>query len=161
MEYKKLSKKALKYIYTKTIIYNIILLIIIIFTNYYFIKPKDIPIGNTIFILLIIFIVLYTIFIPYITYNRYRYSINEESIDIKEGYLFTKRNIVPIERLHKFEISKGPIEKSFKIERIIVTTAGGDVAIKYLEESEAEHITESLKNIINNLVRKHKKDDDK
>ena len=57
--------------------------------------------------------------------NRYRYSINEECIDIREGYLFVKRNIVPIERLHKLEISKGPIDQIFHVAKVTVTTAGG------------------------------------
>ena len=82
---------------------------------------------------------------PYFRYNRYRYSINEECIDIREGYLFVKRNIVPIERLHKLEISKGPIDQIFHVAKVTVTTAGGDVTLRFLEEEKAEKIAENLK----------------
>ena len=44
---------------------------------------------------------------------------------LREGYLFVKRNIVPIERLHKLEISKGPIDQIFHVAKVTVTTAGG------------------------------------
>ena len=84
--------------------------------------------------------------------HRYRYKIDEESIDIIEGYIFTERNIVPIERLHKLQISQGPFDKLCNVARVKVTTAGGDVEIRFLENEKAEKITESLKQKINQIA---------
>ena len=92
---------------------------------------------------------------PYFRYNRYRYSINEECIDIREGYLFVKRNIVPIERLHKLEISKGPIDQIFHVAKVTVTTAGGDVTLRFLEEE----IAENLQKRINEIVKEQREED--
>ena len=89
---------------------------------------------------------------PYFRYCRYRYCINDECIDIKEGYLFVKRHIVPIERLHKLQTAKGPIDQIFKVAKVVVTTAGGDVTIRFLDEEKARHIAESLKERINEIV---------
>ena len=89
---------------------------------------------------------------PVFRFYRYRYSINEECIDIKEGYLFVKRDIVPIERLHKLQTAKGPIDQIFKVAKVVVTTAGGDVTIRFLDEEKAEQIAESLRNRINEIV---------
>ena len=95
---------------------------------------------------------------PYFRYNRYRYSINEECIDIREGYLFVKRNIVPIERLHKLEISKGPIDQGFfHVAKVTVTTAGGDVTLRFLEEEKAEKIAENVQKRINEIVKERGK----
>ena len=94
---------------------------------------------------------------PYFRYHRYRYSINEECIDIKEGYLFVKRNIVPIERLHKLQTLKGPIDQMFKVAKVVVTTAGGDVTIRFLEEEKAEQIAENLR--INEIVVSQREED--
>lgn len=96
---------------------------------------------------------------PYFHYNRYRYSINEECIDIREGYLFVKRNIVPIERLHKLEISKGPIDQIFHVAKVTVTTAGGDVTLRFLEEEKAEKIAENLQKRINEIVKEQREED--
>ena len=93
---------------------------------------------------------------PYFRYHRYRYSINEECIDIREGYLFVERNIVPIERLHKLQTVKGPLDRFFRVAKVVVTTAGGDVTIRFLEEEKAEAIAESLRNRINQIVKEER-----
>lgn len=93
-----------------------------------------------------------TIISPKIRYERYRYNIDDEKIDIIEGFIFTERNIVPIKRLHKISINQGPIDRIFELSKVIVTTAGGDVVIRFLELKKAEEIAENLKNKINNYV---------
>lgn len=75
--------------------------------------------------------------------------MNDECIDIVEGLFFIKRNIVPIERLHKISVERGPIDRIFGLGKVIVTTAGGDVTIRYLELEKAERIAEALKHRIN------------
>ena len=73
---------------------------------------------------------------PYFRYHRYLYSIMKECIDIREGYLFIKRQIVPIERIHKLQTVNAPIDQIFHVAKVIVTTAGGDVTIRFLEKEE-------------------------
>ena len=91
------------------------------------------------------------IFVFYYDY-RYRYSITDDCIDIKEGFLFIERNIVPIERLHKISIKKGPIDRMFNLSKVIVTTAGGDVTIRFLEDKKSHLISNSLKDKINKIA---------
>ena len=123
MKYEILSKRALGCIYTAEIIGDMILLVIIGAVNYFWLIPKDIEIGKIISVVLAVCTVGAMFIEPYFRYNRYRYSINEECIDIREGYLFVTRNIVPIERLHKLETSKGPIDQLFHVAKVKVTTA--------------------------------------
>mgnify|MGYP003489686698 FL=1 len=68
-----------------------------------------------------------------------------------EGFIFTKRNIVPIERLHKIAVLKGPIDRVFGLAKVVVTTAGGDVTVRFMEDEKADQIAESLKNRINEI----------
>ena len=136
--YEKLSKNALLNMYFGTITGTIAVLAII---------------GILVILGLIIAIILVfnAIISPVFRFHRYRYKIDEESIDIIEGYVFTQRNIVPIERLHKLQISQGPFDKLCNVARVNVTTAGGDVEIRFLENEKAEKITESLKQKINQI----------
>ena len=99
-----------------------------------------------------IFVLLDVFISPYFKYHRYRYSINDECIDIQEGYLFVERNIVPIERLHKLQTAKGPLDQLFRVAKVVVTTAGGDVTIRFLEEEKAERIADALRRRINAIV---------
>ena len=91
-------------------------------------------------------------------YMRYKYCINEEKIDVKEGFIFIERNIVPMERLHKIDMMQGPIDRMFKLAKVKVTTAGGDVTLRFLEEEKAEFIVDSLKSKINEIVKKQKEE---
>lgn len=63
--------------------------------------------------------------------------------------MFQHRDIVPIERLHKVALESGPIDRIFGLSKVIVTTAGGDVVIHFIEEQEAEKIVDKLKARIN------------
>ena len=161
MKYERLSKRALGCIYTAEIIGDMILLVIIGAVNYFWLIPKDIEIGKIISVVLAVCTVGAMFIEPYFRYNRYRYSINEECIDIREGYLFVTRNIVPIERLHKLETSKGPIDQLFHVAKVKVTTAGGDVSIRFLEEEKAEQIAENLRKRINEIVKEQRGQDGK
>ena len=153
MAYEKLSRRALGCMYTAEIIGDVISIVLIGIVNIFWLIPKQIEIGRWISAVLLIYAAVSMLVEPYFRYNRYRYSINEECIDIREGYLFVKRNIVPIERLHKLEISKGPIDQIFHVAKVTVTTAGGDVTLRFLEEEKAEKIAENLQKRINEIVK--------
>lgn len=152
MTYKKLSKRALYCMYTAGAAAGTAVLAVIGAVNYFWLFPADIGTGKLISLVLVILTMFDMLISPVFRFHRYRYSINEECIDIKEGYLFVKRDIVPIERLHKLETAKGPIDQIFKVAKVVVTTAGGDVTIRFLDEEKAEHIAESLRNRINEIA---------
>lgn len=159
MKYEKLSKRALGCMYVATALASVIALAVIGAVNWLWIFPKDMDTLKAVSLALMILILFDALASPYFRYHRYRYSINEECIDIKEGYLFVKRNIVPIERLHKLQTLKGPIDQMFKVAKVVVTTAGGDVTIRFLEEEKAEQIAENLRGRINEIVVSQREED--
>ena len=159
MKYEKLSKRALGCMYVATALASVIALAVIGAVNWLWIFPKDMDMLKAVSLALMILILFDALASPYFRYHRYRYSINEECIDIKEGYLFVKRNIVPIERLHKLQTCKGPIDQMFKVAKVVVTTAGGDVTIRFLEEEKAEQIAENLRGRINEIVVSQREED--
>lgn len=95
---------------------------------------------------------LYIIAAPHVRYERYRYCIDEEAIRVRSGLFWVSESIVPIERLHKLEVSQGPVDRRFGLANVQVTTAGGDVSIKFLTIEKAEEIAETLKKKINTLA---------
>ena len=145
--------------YVATALASVIALAVIGAVNWLWIFPKDMDMLKAVSLALVILTLCDALASPYFRYHRYRYSINEECIDIKEGYLFVKRNIVPIERLHKLQTLKGPIDQMFKVAKVVVTTAGGDVTIRFLEEEKAEQIAENLRGRINEIVVSQREED--
>lgn len=155
----KLSKKALGCMYVATGIGSLIGLGILVVINVLLFIPEGIQIGMTISLILGGVILFNALVSPYFRFHRYRYQIDEEFIDIREGYLFVKREIVPIQRLHKMETLRGPIDTMFGVAKVKVTTAGGDVVIRFLEQEKAERIAEGLGKHINRMVEKQREKD--
>ena len=155
----KLSKKALGCMYVATGIGSLIGLGILVVINVLLFIPEVIQIGMTISLILGGVILFNALVSPYFRFHRYRYQIDEEFIDIREGYLFVKREIVPIQRLHKMETLRGPIDTMFGVAKVKVTTAGGDVVIRFLEQEKAERIAEGLGKHINRMVEKQREKD--
>jgi hypothetical protein len=158
MKYENLSVQALKCMYVSTALSSLLALAVLGAVNYFYLIPEDIVPGKLASLILAVLICLNLLFSPWFRYHRYRYSINQECIDIREGYLFTRRDIVPIERLHKLQTAKGPLDQIFGVAKVIVTTAGGDVTIRFLEEKQAEKIADSLRRRINQIVTEQRND---
>lgn len=108
--------------------------------------------GITVLVLLWLFAAAYVIAVPHVRYERYRYCIDEEAIRVRHGIFWVTEEIVPIERLHKISLSQGPVDRIFKISKVQVTTAGGDVTIKFLKDEKAAEIAEALKKKINDIA---------
>ena len=159
VNYEKLSKRALHCMYLAGIIGGIVVLAIIGAVNVFWLFPEDVTVGKWICLALVVLTLLDVLVSPYFRYHRYRYSINEECIDIIEGYLFVKRSIVPIERIHKLQTAKGPFDQIFKVAKVIVTTGGGDVTLSFVEEEKAEKIAENLRRRINEIVKEQREED--
>lgn len=151
MQYEKLSRGAIGCMFIATLIQVLILSGILL--GVWLIFGERLPrIVKIIMLVLELLSIIYLFVSPKIRYERYRYSITDDCIDVKEGFLFIERNIVPIERLHKISIKKGPIDRMFNLSKVIVTTAGGDVTIRFLEDKKSHFISNSLKDKINNIA---------
>ena len=159
MVYEKLSKRALYCMYAAGAVTGTVVLAVIGAVNWFWLFPNDIGVGKIISLILAVLTVADVAVSPYFRYHRYRYCINEECIDIQEGYLFVERNIVPIERLHKLQTAKGPLDQLFRVAKMVVTTAGGDVTIRFLEEEKAEKIADTLRKRINEIVEEQRNAD--
>lgn len=155
----KLSKKALGCMYVATALWSIILLVAIVISCVLWFIPEDIMIGQMLSVVFGVLILANAIISPYFRFHRYRYKIDEEFIDIREGYLFVTREIVPIERLHKMETMRGPIDTMFGVAKVKVTTAGGEVTIRFLEQEKAERIAEGLGRYVNHIVKEQREND--
>ena len=157
----KLSKRALGCMYVATAVGSLLGIAAIIVANVLWFGPKDIQIGIVISIGVAVLLVVHTAISPYFRFHRYRYQITEEFIDVREGYIFVERNLVPLERLHKMQTNKGPIDRMFKVAKVTVTTAGGDVTLRFLDEEKADFIAESLSKRINQIVTEQRDEDGK
>ncbi|MFA5312205.1 MAG: PH domain-containing protein [Methanomassiliicoccales archaeon] len=91
--------------------------------------------------------------VPIVFYARYRYNVGEDRIDVLRGVLTIRHTVVPIERIHQVEVTRGPINNMFGLANVTITTAGGISSIEYLELSEAESIADRLNEKIVSILK--------
>lgn len=159
MNFEKLNKKAIACMYTATAI-SCIIISILCWTGFFLVKTETIPLTGALgrriamIICVVVFVLelLETCISPYFRYQRYRYSLTDEEVQIKKGYIFLQHTIVPISRLHKINIQAGPLDRLYGLAKVEITTAGGDITIQFLEKEKAEQIADKLKTRINHIV---------
>lgn len=154
IEYKKLEKSAKSCMRTSSIVVFAIILIPASIICLWALEVGTI--GKICLGVSWLLAIAYIIVAPNVRYERYRYAIDEEAIRVREGFLWISETTVPMERLHKIKTSQGPIARAFKLSTINVTTAGGDVNIKFLKDDESAEIAELLKKKINEIVIKER-----
>ncbi len=150
-EFKKLKKNALGCMYVATgvgtIIGTGILTGIIIHFN--LLKYKMILAG---YIVIMAICILNAIISPHFRYHRYRYRLDEDSMEIIEGYIFISHSIVPIERIQNLELKQGPIDRMFGVSKMVITTGGADVTARFVAKEIADEMSKKLKVKINQMV---------
>lgn len=118
-----------------------------------FLAKEDIPEFVSIIIYIVVGIGFLDMLIaPRLRYERYRYILTEEEFEVRKGLIVVKTEIVPIERLHKIEVSSGPLFRAFGLKEVLATTAGGDVRVSFLEDETANQIAAHLKKRINTIA---------
>lgn len=150
-EYTRLGKKARICMYVKALVRFVIISAVLIGVTIVFhdIWPSFI---NYITLGAVILLFVYTAVSPGVSYAIYKYRLTDVELEVRKGFIIIRTEIIPMERLHKIELSSGPIYRAFGLTQIKVITAGSDLEISYLDKDVAEAIAERLKNRINEIV---------
>ncbi len=102
----------------------------------YFIAYKHIWIFGFVALEAIITIII----MPAIEYRQWRYFIGEDRIEIIHGIFFTKRTLIPINRIQHLKIEQGILQKRFNLATVEIFTAGGKHQIKAVLYTKADEI---------------------
>lgn len=99
------------------------------------------PIGIAIAVLWLIVDVL---IVPTVRYNRWRYDVTEDEVDIYYGIIVRKRIIIPLVRVQFTDTKQGPIKKAFGLAEVTVNTAGGEKTIPGLLDEDADALRDKV-----------------
>ncbi|WP_206458157.1 PH domain-containing protein [Anaerovorax sp. IOR16] len=154
MEYSRIQKNAVKaWMIGRTIS------LVIFFAIYYpvvykLIMPNfgsifEVKYGlNGLTILLAFCFLMNTFIMPVIQYKEWKYSIQEDRIELIHGVLVRNKVIIPISRIQYIEIEQGPIYQSFHLASLNINTASDVHEIPALTLEEANEISQRLKAMI-------------
>ncbi|MCI8366790.1 MAG: PH domain-containing protein [Eggerthellaceae bacterium] len=78
--------------------------------------------------------------LPPIRYQRWRYQLTEDYLEIALGIVWRKRFIIPFIRVQNTDTRQGPIMRAFGLASVTVATAAGEHVIPGLDVAQAEAV---------------------
>jgi hypothetical protein len=153
--YRRLNKKCVLSMYITNGIVYAILLAAFLFLLFFVPALRESTFGIVTILAAagMVLLLVYFVVGPRIYYDRYRYMITADKVDVRYGIIILRHILVPIERVHQVEVSRGPVNNMLGLANVNITTAGGVATISYLEVDEAEKIVERLTELINSMLR--------
>ena len=104
------------------------------------------PTQLELFLFLLLFPVTLCLINIWLIHKQYQvegYIIREKDIYFQQGFFWTKRMVIPFNRIQHASVHQGPLERSFKLSKLRIFTAGGqssDLTIPGLQNDEALQI---------------------
>ncbi len=159
--YRSLNPKCKIALYIGYVIMYAVLFAIIYLAGYFFEKDMGdyYRLYQVLSLAVLVVALIYIIIAPQIFYRHYKYVLTSDKIDVLRGIIVIRRTVVPIERVHQVEVTRGPINNMLGLANVDVTTAGGVARIQFLDVPIANSIAEELNDYINNIVRDRKEND--
>jgi len=105
-------------------------------------------------IIVILLVLTNIVIFPKIRYDRYKYSVTDERIEVKKGLFLITTSIIQIKRIQKIELSNGPIDRKFGLSNVNIYTAAGTVDIKFLSNKEARKISDKVNELLKHKLEK-------
>lgn len=138
MEYQKLSKNAKYLMFSTALIQSLIVLVacmaVTVAADFY---------GKTKLAVMItgaVVAVLWVAVFPTVRFKRYKYLIQPDRIEIIQGVFWISRTVVPVDRIHQINVSRGPLDTAFGVAKVSVITAGSTAVFRFLDEDKAQQL---------------------
>lgn len=149
MQYKKLNQKARAIWLIRNIIIVLVLLVLFVFF-YINILSKDVnEIVNIILIILFSITELLFIIWPFLYFNNYSYGYDDKRIVINYGVIFKHHIIVPVRQLQDLHLYATPLMLIFKIDGMIISTAGSNFSITGIKKDDGEAMINDFEKMLN------------
>ncbi|MDR9415125.1 MAG: PH domain-containing protein [Gracilimonas sp.] len=109
---------------------------------------------SSLFIIALFLYLLIGLLFPKLRWQRWKYDVSENEIDMLRGIVITKRTLVPINRVQHVDTRQGPVYRKFGLSSVTISTAATTHEIPALDDETATEVRDT----ISNLVRKVKGD---
>ncbi|MGI2328891.1 PH domain-containing protein [Planococcus sp. YIM B11945] len=90
--------------------------------------------------IVVLFGVLLVYLFPKIRWERWRYEVREQEIELQHGLFIVKRTLVPMVRVQHVDTEQGPILRKYDLAEISISTAATTHTIPALMTAEADEL---------------------
>lgn len=84
------------------------------------------------------------IWIPYLSWKNWRYSINQKEIDLKHGVLVKTRTLIPLSRVQHVDTRQGPLLRHYHLSSVTISTAATTHEIPGLDQVLADRVRRQI-----------------
>lgn len=88
----------------------------------------------------VLFGFLFIYLFPKIRWQRWRYEVREQEIELQHGLFVIKRTLVPMVRVQHVDTEQGPILRKYNLAEISISTAATTHTIPALVTEEADDL---------------------
>lgn len=81
---------------------------------------------------------------PKIIWERWRYDVSEQEIDLLYGLFIKRRTIIPMVRVQHVDTKQGPLMRRYSLATVNISTAAGSHEIPALAEEEADALRDRI-----------------
>ncbi|WP_436866565.1 PH domain-containing protein [Staphylococcus pseudoxylosus] len=96
-----------------------------------------------------IYLILNAIFIPIYRYKIFRYSIDDHVVTVRNGLWFVSVMKVPLFRIQNVDTHEGILMRKYKLANLTLSTAGGNINIKFINKTTATNLKQQIKSVNN------------
>ena len=82
--------------------------------------------------------------LPPISWKRWRYSINQNEIDLLRGVIVRKETLIPLSRVQHVDTRQGPLLRWFNLSSVTISTAATTHEIPGLDEVIADRVRKEI-----------------
>lgn len=104
--------------------------------------PKWYVIALACFVLVFTIISIYVF--PTIRWQRWRYEVREQEIELQHGVFIIKRTLVPMVRVQHVDTTQGPLLRKYNLATVAISTAATKHEIPAIDLQEAEELRRSI-----------------
>ena len=90
--------------------------------------------------IVVVYGVLFIYLFPKIRWERWRYEVREQEIELQHGLFIVKRTLVPMVRVQHVDTEQGPILRKYDLAEISISTAATTHTIPALITAEADEL---------------------
>ncbi|MEX1063645.1 MAG: PH domain-containing protein [Balneolaceae bacterium] len=82
--------------------------------------------------------------LPYLRWKKWRYSIDENEIDLKRGILIVRRTLIPLRRVQHVDTRQGPVLRYYNLATVTISTAATTHEIPALDAETADKVRDVI-----------------
>ena len=149
MQYKKLNQRTKIIWLIRNSIVALVLLLLFVFFYINILSKEVNDIVNI--ILIILFSIIEVLFIvwPFLYFNNYSYGYDDKRIVINYGVIFKHHIVVPVRQLQDLHLYATPLMLIFKIDGMIISTAGSNFSIAGIKKDDGETMINDFEKLLN------------